>query len=126
VKSYTKDLPMGRSRKTSRRQIAIDGRRYRWQVSPDDGFIALVVQAESGRGQRLWVSFHYGDDRVLLADGSSGSAGHRLILPQVVRLAILEGLRQGWDPMVAKPSLFRLFGCDNLLSADQWPRCTLT
>jgi len=42
----------------------------------------------------------------------------------VVRLAILEGLRRGWDPSVTKPGLFRVHDGDALLPAEEWPRFT--
>jgi hypothetical protein len=113
---------MGRSRKDSRRRITIDGVVYRYHVSPDDGFISLIARPEGVRGQLLWVSFHYHDEMVPVGDGVSRSSGHRLILPRVVRLAIIEGLRRGWTPTASKPGLFRMHDGDSLLPADEWPR----
>lgn len=115
---------MGRSRKDSRHRITIDGVAYRYTVSPDDGFVALIARPEGARGQRLWVKFGYHDDWVPAGDGVYRSAGHRLILPWVVRLAILEGLRRGWNPSVTEPGLFRVYDGDSLLPADEWPRFT--
>jgi hypothetical protein len=45
-------------------------------------------------------------------------------MPRVVRLAILDGLRRGWDPSVTKPALFRVYDGDNLLPDEEWPRFT--
>ena len=99
---------MGRSRKDSRRRITIGGVVYRYTISPDDGFVALIARPEDVRGQRLWVKFSYHDDWVPVGGGAHRSAGHRLILPRVVRLAILDGLRRGWNPSATEPALFGL------------------
>ena len=69
---------MGRSRKDSRRRITIDGVVYRYRVSPDDGFIALIARPEGSRRQLLWVGFEYHDDWVPVGGGAFTSAGHRL------------------------------------------------
>lgn len=115
---------MGRSRKDSRRRITVGGVVYRYTVSPGDGFVALTARPEDARGQRLWVKFGYHDDWVPAGEGIHRSAGHRLILPRVVRLAILEGLRRGWDPSSTRPPLFRVYDGDSLLPAEEWPRFT--
>lgn len=115
---------VGRSRKDNRRRITVDGVVYRYTVSPDDGFVALIARPENARGQRLWVKFGYHDDWVPEGPGIHRSVGHRLILPRVVRLAILDGLRRGWDPSVTKPGLFRVHDGDSLLPAGEWPRFT--
>jgi hypothetical protein len=115
---------VGRSRKDNRRRITVDGVVYRYTISPDDGFVVLIARPEDARGQRLWVSFGYHDNWVPVGGGAHSSAGHRLILPRVVRLAILAGLRRGWDPSVTKPGLFRVFDGDSLLPHEEWPRFT--
>ena len=113
---------MARSRKDSRRRITVDGRVYFWRVSPDDGIIALLVRADGNRGQWLWVKFSYDDEWVQQSNDMSLSVSHRLIVPKVVRLAILEGLRRGWNPAATKPPMFRLPEGDSLLPAEEWPR----
>jgi hypothetical protein len=105
---------MGRSRKDSRRRISIDGVVYSDRVSPNDGFITLAAKPEGFRGQLLSVTFGYHDDRVPAGGGAFTSAGHRLILPRVVRLAILEGLRRGWDPTASEPGVFQVHDGDSL------------
>lgn len=113
---------MGRSRKHKRRHITVNGRDYFWRVSPDDGFMALLVRANDRRGQWLWVKFSYDDEWESQGNGMSLSVSHRLIVPKVVRLAILEGLRRGWDPDATKPPIFRFHEGNSLLPADEWPR----
>ena len=113
---------MGRSRKDSRRRITVDGVVYHYRVVGGDGFAALIARPEGSQGQRLWVKFLYRDEWVPVGNGVLWSAGHRLVLPKVVRLAILDGLRRGWDPSATKPDLFRVYGGDSLLPAEEWPR----
>src|SRR5687767_10838326 len=113
---------MGRSRKDNRRRITVDGVVYRYHISPNDGYIAVLVRPEGIRGQILWVAFHYHDEWIPAGNGAYTSAGHRLILPRVVRLAILDGLRRGWDPAATKPALFRVHDGDSLLPPEDWPR----
>lgn len=115
---------VGRSRKDSRRRITVDGVVYRYTVSPDDGFVALIARPDDACGQRLWVKFGYHDDWVPVGGDVHQSAGHRLILPRVVRLAILDGLRRGWNPAVTESGVFRVFDGDSLLPPDEWPRFT--
>jgi len=113
---------VGRSRKDNRRRITVDGVVYRYTVSPDDGFIALIARPENACGQRLWVKFGYHDEWLPAGEGAHRSAGHRLILPRVVRLAILDGIRRGWNPAATKPGLFRVHDGDSLLPPEEWPR----
>jgi hypothetical protein len=115
---------VGRSRKDSRRRITIDGVVYRYHISPDDGFIALIARPEGSHGQLLRINFGYHDDWVPVGGGAFTSAGHRLILPRVVRLAILEGLRRGWDATASRPGVFWVRDGDSLLPEDEWPRFT--
>ncbi len=115
---------MRRSRKDSRRRITIDGVVYRYRVSPNNGFITLTAKPKGFRGQLLSVTYGYHDDWVPVGGGAFTSGGHRLILPRVVRQAILEGLRRGWDPMASKPGVFRVHDGDSLPQEDEWPRFT--
>jgi hypothetical protein len=115
---------VGRSRNDNRRRIVVDGVVYRYTISPDDGFVALIARPEGALGQRLWVKFGYHDEWVPAGEGAHRSVGHRLILPRVARLAILGGLRRGWDPSARKPGLFRVYDGDSLLPAEEWPRFT--
>lgn len=112
---------MGRLKYKSRRRIVVDGVAYRYVVTPNDEFVSLCLRSEQVRGQRLWAAFDYHDRRTIV-DGCRSVDGHRLILPGVVRLAVLEGLRQGWNPSASAPALFRLAEGDALLPADEWPR----
>jgi hypothetical protein len=123
-RSAAEDFVVGRSRKDNRRRITVEGTVYRYSISPNDGFIALIARPEGARGQRLWVKFGYYDEWVPVGDGAHRSTGHRLIVPRVARLAILDGLRRGWDPSVTKPGLFQVHDGDSLLSAEEWPRFT--
>ena len=105
-----------------RRRLTVDGVVYRYCVSPDDGFIGLTVWAQMTKNQFLWVRFSYGESWVAVGNGIRSSTGHRLILPRVVRLAILEGVRRGWQPRATTPTIFRMFDGDELLRPEDWPR----
>ncbi len=75
------------------RRITVNGARYRWAGSQDDGWaggaVSLVVEAEEEGGQRLHASFDpwalWGVDEPYLSQ-------------RYVRAAIVEGLRRGWRP----------------------------
>lgn len=111
-----------RSRGRKPRQINVDGVVYQYRVRPDDGFIHLSVRRDGERGQRLRVNFRYADDWIPQENGSFRSNGHRLILPGVVRLAILAGIQQGWMPAAHRPGEFRLSHADLLLAPEDWPK----
>ena len=115
-------MAVKRSRKKNRRRLAIDGVVYRYAVAGDDGFAALTARPEGSRGRPLWVKFAYHDDWVPTGPGSSWSAGHRVVTPRVVRLAVLDGLRRGWNPADAGPEPFRVYDGDGLLPPEEWPR----
>lgn len=79
------------------RGITVDGVAYRWVVSPDDGYMVLVVQMCDQPGQRLEAFFKYRDITV--------PGGHIVgqlcsIRPGVVRAVILAALQRGWQPSV--------------------------
>jgi hypothetical protein len=102
------------------RRITVEGVVYQYTISPNDGFISLIVRDEGMPKQKLDVAFEYDDQRVNTGDDIIPS--QRLILPHIVRLAILEGLRQGWNPSLSRPGIFQLKNGDNLLPAEEWPR----
>ena len=76
---------------------------YRWVVSPDSGYMAIVVEHESSPGQRLEVFVGYRDDE---------SDGGAKVTPQVVRRAILLGIDDGWRPTQRGLAHFRLVDAD--------------
>ncbi|HVE39428.1 MAG TPA: hypothetical protein VNM14_06030 [Planctomycetota bacterium] len=73
---------MGLPRKGSSR-INVNGVDYRWAVSPDSGYMVVVVQQDSGKGSRL----EYTIENYELT-----------ITPAAVRAIILKALQDGWDP----------------------------
>ena len=80
---------MGLARKGSR-TIRVEGVAYRWVVSPDDGYMRIVVELRDGPGQRLSVQIGYGLE-------PSAGAGRR-ITPALVRHVILAAPSRGWTP----------------------------
>jgi len=81
--------------KRSSRTITVDGSEYRWAVSPDSGYMWLVVELAAQPGQRIQASFDYHD--VVQADGLI-TGQRRSVSPGVVRAVILHALANGWHP----------------------------
>lgn len=72
---------MGLPKKGSSK-IKVADKSYRWAVSPDSGYMHIVVQLDSGKGQRLQVLVDYEPS----------------VTPSIVRDCILEALKKGWKP----------------------------
>jgi hypothetical protein len=81
--------------KRSSRTITVNGSEYRWAVSPDSGYMWLVVELADGPGQRVEASFDYHD--VVQADGRV-TGQRRSVSPGVVRAVVLHALANGWRP----------------------------
>jgi hypothetical protein len=88
---------MGLPKKGTRR-IRVEGHDYRWAVSPDSGYMVLVIEQANDPGQRLEAVFRYGDVSTDPSGHVHGTGQRRRITPAVVRQAILAGLRGGWKP----------------------------
>ena len=81
---------MGLPKKGSAK-IRVGDQSYRWVVSPDSGYMSIVVQWDTGKGQRLEVLVDYEPP----------------VTPGVVRECVLKALEKGWKPAEAG-SPFRL------------------
>ncbi len=77
---------MALARKGSK-TITVDGICYRWTVSEDSGWKVVVVQHESGRGQRLEANTPVADDWHEVA-----------IRPAHVEELIQLAVAEGWAP----------------------------
>lgn len=73
-----------------RRTIRVDGVDYCWTVSPDSGFLTLIVQSAAGEGQRVEAQFTYEDPP---------------LTPAIARRVIEEALRRGWDRQAQGPPM---------------------
>ncbi len=100
---------MGLAKKGSKK-IVISDVSYRWVVSPDDGYMVLVVELAENPGQRLQAMFSYEDEQ----DPESGVCHQRFqITPKVVISTILSALSKGWLPEKHGLSPMRL-DCANI------------
>jgi len=85
---------MALAKRTSR-SITVAGVEYRWAVSPDSGYMWLVVERAVEPGQRIEASFDYHD--VVGPDGRMAGQ-RRSVSPDVVRAVVLYALANGWHP----------------------------
>ncbi|MEM6552909.1 MAG: hypothetical protein AAF750_12385 [Planctomycetota bacterium] len=81
--------------KKGSRTLVVDDYKYRWAMSPDSGFMVLVVEAEHGAGQRVEAYFDYSEEP---------------ITPAIVRTVIFEALRKNWDPESGRRKPLRIDG----------------
>ena len=79
------------------RLITVDAREYRWIVSPNDGWIEVVVERTDGPGRRLVARTGYHD---LTNEAGLNLAQQPKITPAFVRRAILAAIAAGWKPSV--------------------------
>ncbi|MEM7627449.1 MAG: hypothetical protein AAF333_17775 [Planctomycetota bacterium] len=93
--------------KRSSRTISIDGLEYRWAVSPDSGYLCLVVERADRPGQRVEASFDYHD--VVQPDGCIAGQ-RRSVSPGVVRAVVLHALANGWRSEAPGLKPFRVDG----------------
>ena len=95
--------------KKGTRRIAIEGEHYRWIVSPNDGFITLVVELAESPGQCLTAFFNYLDLYEPAGPGRLKIVGQRCsIRPGVVRAVIEAALESGWRPKATGKRPYRL------------------
>ena len=86
--------------KKESRTLVTGGIRYRWVVSPDSGYMVLVVINDESPGQKLEVQMDY--------DDLSAHQEHRQITPGFVVGCIEEGLQRGWQPRTPELKPFRI------------------
>lgn len=91
--------------------IIVGNHTYRWAVSPDSGFMWLIVESAEHGAQRLEAQFkyHYHDTH---------SAQRRRICPSVVRQIVEIALARGWQPAQRSGQPFRMDDADQLVPPD--------
>ena len=101
------------------RKIQVDNTTYRWTVSPDDGFMRIVVEKAEVQGQRLSVQIGYNDQ----PSSSGESVQGQRIAPALIRRIILQAPSLGWIPEKrAKELCLRLEGGDLLHLHQEKPK----
>jgi hypothetical protein len=98
------------------RRITVEGVRYRWVVSPDDGYMVLVAEAVDVPGQRLEAFFRYHDVYEAAGGGALRIVGQRRsISPKVVQRVIMTALARGWRPLQRGLGAFRVHDAEELV-----------
>jgi len=84
------------SRKNAR-SIIINDENFRWTVSPGSGFLILVVEHGTIKGQRIEVYVDSDIDSYWVEIPYVENMNLRLIKPNVVRKVIIEAIQIGWN-----------------------------
>jgi len=100
--------------KKGSRCIDVEGILYRWVVSPDDGYMVLLVELVSEPGQRLEACFPYHN----LFDPPEAGAFKVVVSPRVVRKIILAALVNGWQPLQRGLRSFQVQNADQIVQID--------
>lgn len=72
--------------KKGSRKIVVNEQSFRYIISGNDGYIAVIIEAENTKGQRLHVAFDY------------GTVAPAEITPAIIKKTIETGLQKGWKP----------------------------
>ena len=93
-----KSRPKVLSRKPKRwRPLTVDGHRYWWQASGDDGYNRLTVRCPYGAGGKILCSFGYHDRVRMVSPELSELYDRVLITPRLVRRVIQRAIVDGYD-----------------------------
>ncbi len=101
---------MGLAKKGTNK-ITVDGVAYRWVVSPDSGYMWVIVELSQESGQRLEAGAFPYDDRPADCDAIAGDQiAHRQneITPHAVKKIIELALSKGWRPTLKGLPPFQL------------------
>ena len=94
---------MGLARK-GLRHIVVDGETYAWKISPDSGYLTVVVEHKATPRTRLEARTTFG--------WHPGT--QRPITPSSVKALVREALRQGWIPTKGAPP-YQMNDIDHIL-----------
>ncbi|MBC9933035.1 hypothetical protein [Chitinophaga qingshengii] len=89
--------------KKGHRKITVEGKKYVWNVTGNDGWLSLCVVPMKQQGNLLTANFSY--HSVPVGTTKDGEQVHYLkqgliITGYVVRQVILYALNAGWQPLV--------------------------
>ncbi|MFC3801982.1 hypothetical protein [Cohnella sp. GCM10012308] len=97
--------------KKSSRRITVRDDSYIWTVSPDSGYIILIVEHEVSRGNRLEVYIKSDIDSAWVNFPNTEHLNLKIIRPRDVEYFITQALDLGWVPNVrGKPVVFDFDG----------------
>ncbi|MEO1514302.1 MAG: MafI family immunity protein [Bacteroidota bacterium] len=99
--------------KNRRRKIVVHQQTYYWIVNANDGWFDIVIQAESGEGQKIIAQFGFETKN----EAGEMYSKHFEMSSYLVRETILYGLRNGFEPEVKKKDM-KLFDIWRELDLD--------
>ncbi|MCY9589953.1 hypothetical protein PC41400_17250 [Paenibacillus chitinolyticus] len=97
--------------KKSSRRIKVRDDSYIWTVSPNDGYIIVIVEHEVSRGNRLEIYITSDIDSVWVKFPNTEHLNLKIVRPKDVEFFICQALDLGWIPKVkGKPVVFDFNG----------------
>jgi hypothetical protein len=85
-------------RKKNSRIITVENVRYRWVISPNNGYCVLVVQKDEVAGSKLEVYFNTDINSFWVTFPNVADLNLKLLKPKEVESIIRQALEQGWKP----------------------------
>src|SRR4051794_24789872 len=80
------------------RNIVVNGLRYRWRATGNDGWISLVISPQGLPGARIPCTFDYHQTGVPGGGGRITLTRQLVITNRIVRRVVEYALRAGYDP----------------------------
>ncbi|SDT24418.1 hypothetical protein SAMN05444162_3534 [Paenibacillaceae bacterium GAS479] len=99
---------MAMSKKNSR-TIMVANETYKWTISPNSGYVVLVVELEMGVGRRIEVYINSDINDFWANFPHINNLDLKVIKPGDVKNIIIQALKDGWGPKEkGKPLIFDL------------------
>jgi len=83
--------------KRNSRRIIINDEYFRWAISPGSGYLVLVVEHETIKGQKIEVYINSDINNLWVNFPLIENMNLRLVKPSAVRKMIIEAIYMGWN-----------------------------
>ncbi|KOP67234.1 hypothetical protein AMS62_19765 [Bacillus sp. FJAT-18019] len=95
--------------KRNSRRIVVNGEYFRWAISLGSGYLTLVVEHETIKGQKIEVYIESDINNVWVNFPYVENMNMRLVKPSSVREIIVEAINMGWNyKLPGSPIVFDL------------------